>query len=148
MSSVRTKKQPNLLDYEAILVCFSWENIGKELNGLPEGRGLNIVHEARDRHVKAYLKDTVALPFIQKNRSVTAICQLLKRIAPDTEPSALQPDENIRKKLNIDSFDSLQFIVSLNEKFGIEIPEKDYGKISTLKSLTGYLLKKLKSQLS
>lgn len=76
------------------------------------------------------------------------IFQLLKKIAPDTEPSALQPDENIREVLNIDSFDSLQFIVSLNEKLGIEIPEEDYGKISTLKSLTGYLLKKLKSQLS
>jgi acyl carrier protein len=73
------------------------------------------------------------------------IFQLLKKIAPDTEPSALQPDENIREVLNIDSFDSLQFIVSLNEKLGIEIPEEDYGKISTLKSLTSYLFKKLKS---
>ncbi|MBK5191674.1 MAG: acyl carrier protein [Flavobacteriaceae bacterium] len=76
------------------------------------------------------------------------IFQLLKKIAPDTEPSALQPDENIREVLNIDSFDSLQFIVSLNEKLGIEIPEEDYGKISTLKSLINYLLAKLKSQLS
>lgn len=73
------------------------------------------------------------------------IFQLLKKIAPDTEPSALQPDENIREVLNIDSFDSLQFIVSLNEKLGIEIPEEDYGKISTLKSLINYLLAKLKS---
>lgn len=76
------------------------------------------------------------------------IFQLLKKIAPDTEPSALKPDENIREVLNIDSFDSLQFIVSLNEKLGIEIPEEDYGKISTLKSLTNYILAKLKSQLS
>lgn len=76
------------------------------------------------------------------------IFQLLKKIAPDTEPSALQPDENIREVLNIDSFDSLQFIVSLNEKLGIEIPEEDYGKISTLKSLINYLLAKLKSRLS
>lgn len=73
------------------------------------------------------------------------IFQLLKKIAPDTEPSALQPEENIREVLNIDSFDSLQFIVSLNEKLGIEIPEEDYGKISTLKSLINYLLAKLKS---
>jgi len=75
------------------------------------------------------------------------IFQLLKKIAPDTEPSELKPDENIREVLNIDSFDSLQFIVSLNEKLGIEIPEEDYGKISTLKSLINYLLEKLKSQL-
>lgn len=72
------------------------------------------------------------------------IFQLLKQIAPDTEPSALQPDENIRETLNIDSFDSLQFIVALNEKLGIEIPEQDYGKIATLKSLVSYILDKKK----
>lgn len=65
--------------------------------------------------------------------------QLLKRIAPDTEPSALKPDENIRETLNIDSFDSLQFIVALNEKLGIEIPEEEYGKISTLKNTLDYI---------
>jgi acyl carrier protein len=70
------------------------------------------------------------------------IFQLLKKIAPDTEPSALQPGENIRETLNIDSFDSLQFIVALNKKTGIEIPEEDYGKIATLQALTAYIKNK------
>ena len=70
------------------------------------------------------------------------IFQLLKKIAPDTEPSQLKPDENIRETLNIDSFDSLQFLVALNEKIGIEIPEQDYGKVGTLNALIQYLLEK------
>lgn len=70
------------------------------------------------------------------------VFQLLKKIAPDTEPSTLKPDENIRETLNIDSFDSLQFIVALNKKTGIEIPEEDYGKIATLKALTAYIKNK------
>jgi acyl carrier protein len=70
---------------------------------------------------------------------------LLKQIAPDTEPSTLKPDDNIREKLNIDSFDTLQFIVSVNEKFGIEIPEEDYEKITTINSLTNYISTKLKT---
>lgn len=70
------------------------------------------------------------------------IFQLLKKIAPDTEPSTLQPDEKIRETLDIDSFDTLQFLVSLNEKLGIEIPEEDYGKITTLKTLVEYILTK------
>ena len=70
------------------------------------------------------------------------VFQLLKKIAPDTEPSTLKPDENIRETLNIDSFDSLQFIVALNKKSGIEIPEEDYGKIATLKALTAYIKNK------
>lgn len=72
------------------------------------------------------------------------IFQLLKQIAPETEPSALKPDENIRETLDIDSFDTLQFLVSLNENLGIEIPEQDYGKISTLKTLVNYILDKMK----
>ncbi len=72
------------------------------------------------------------------------VFQLLKQIAPDTEPSTLKPDENIRETLDIDSFDSLQFLVSLDEKLGIEIPEQDYGKITTLKNLVDYILGKMK----
>lgn len=72
------------------------------------------------------------------------IFQLLKQIAPDTEPSTLKPDENIRETLDIDSFDTLQFLVSLNEKTGIEIPEEDYGKITKLKTLVEYILDKMK----
>lgn len=70
------------------------------------------------------------------------VFQLLKKIAPDTEPSTLQPGENIRETLNIDSFDSLQFIVALNKKTGFEIPEEDYGKIATLQALTAYIKNK------
>lgn len=68
--------------------------------------------------------------------------KLLQQIAPETEPSALKPDENIRESLNIDSFDTLRFIVLVNEKFGIEIPEEDYGKITTIRSLTDYIKKR------
>jgi acyl carrier protein len=64
------------------------------------------------------------------------IFQLLKQIAPETEPSALLPEENIREALNIDSFDSLQFLVSLDEKLGIEIPEQDYGKTEHFEKLS------------
>jgi acyl carrier protein len=70
------------------------------------------------------------------------IFQLLKKIAPDTEPSALKPEENIRETLNIDSFDTLQFIVALNDSLGIEIPEQDYGKITTLTTLVPYIRNK------
>jgi len=70
MSSVRTKIQPNLLDYEKTLTSFSWKNITGELNGLPQGKGLNIAYEAIERHSTGNLKDTVALRFIRKDRVV------------------------------------------------------------------------------
>lgn len=75
------------------------------------------------------------------------IFQLLKKIAPETEPSTLLDDENIREALNIDSFDSLQFLVALDEKLGIEIPEQDYGKTNTLKNLVEYIMSRMKISL-
>ena len=73
------------------------------------------------------------------------IFQLLKQIAPDTEPELLQPDDLIRAKLEIDSFDALRFIVALDEKLGVETPEEDYGKTATLRSLLDYISAKKKS---
>ncbi|MFQ3173558.1 MAG: acyl carrier protein [Flavobacterium sp.] len=55
----------------------------------------------------------------------------------------MKQDENLRETLNIDSFDTLQFIVALDEKLGIEIPEEDYGKAATLKTLRSYLQGKI-----
>lgn len=76
---------------------------------------------------------------MNKEEIEKVIIAALKQIAPDTEPSELLPDQNIRETLGIDSFDFLQFIVSLDKELNIEIPEQDYGKITTLSSLTNYL---------
>lgn len=70
--------------------------------------------------------------------------QLLKNIAPDTEPAKLKPTDNIRQTLMIDSFDYLQFIVGMDESLGIQTPEEDYGKIQTLQEMVKYVLEKKK----
>ena len=70
------------------------------------------------------------------------IVVLLQQIAPDTVPATLKLEENIRETLNIDSFDFLQFIIELNEKTGVEIPEEDYGKINTIQNAIEYIQNK------
>jgi len=70
------------------------------------------------------------------------IVDLLQQIAPDTGPSELKLNENIRETLNIDSFDFLQFVIALHEKTGVEIPEEDYGKIKTIQNAIEYVLDK------
>ena len=42
---------PNLVDYAATCEAFSWQAARSELDGLPGDAGLNIAHEAVDRHV-------------------------------------------------------------------------------------------------
>jgi len=48
--AVPKRDAPNLVDYDAARAGFSWEAARAELDGLPGGAGLNIAHEAVDRH--------------------------------------------------------------------------------------------------
>lgn len=80
-----------------------------------------------------------------ENEIRQTIFKILKQIAPDAEPEQLQANDNIREKLEIDSFDALRFIVELDEKLGVETPEQDYGKIATLGNLVKYITEKQKT---
>ena len=59
-------RQPNLVDYAAVRADFEWQKARKMLDGLPCGRGLNIAHEAVDRHASGRCADRVALRWLGK----------------------------------------------------------------------------------
>ncbi len=58
--------EPNLSDYAATRVSFTWEAARAELDGLPGG-ALNIAHEAVDRHVNRGKGDTVAIRWLSRS---------------------------------------------------------------------------------
>jgi acetyl-CoA synthetase len=58
------KKPPNLLDYADTVATFSWEAIRGEFQGLPQGKGFNIAHEAVDRHADCALGNHPALQWL------------------------------------------------------------------------------------
>ncbi len=64
------KVPPNLLDYEKTYADFNWDQILKELDGLPNGGGLNIAHEAVDRHANGPRRDQLALRWLGKDGEV------------------------------------------------------------------------------
>jgi acetyl-CoA synthetase len=57
----------NLLDYQATYASFSWKEARASLDGLPDGKGLNIAFEAIDRHVVHGQGDKVALRWLAKD---------------------------------------------------------------------------------
>jgi acyl carrier protein len=63
----------------------------------------------------------------------------LATIAPEADPAALSPTANVRETLDIDSYDFLQFLIALSEKLGVEVPEKDYARFTTLDGMVKYL---------
>lgn len=58
---------PNLPDYDKARAEFSWEAARAGLDGLPHNRGLNIAHEAVDRHVAAGGGDRTALRWLGRS---------------------------------------------------------------------------------
>jgi acetyl-CoA synthetase len=58
--------KPNLVNYKEEYEAFQWEDVAKEFDGLPSG-GLNIAHEAIDRHANGTLSDKVALKWLGIN---------------------------------------------------------------------------------
>jgi acetyl-CoA synthetase len=56
--------RPHLVDYERARAEFSWPEAAAALAGLPGGRGVNIAHEAVDRHLATPVGDRVALRFV------------------------------------------------------------------------------------
>ncbi|MBK5221109.1 MAG: acetate--CoA ligase [Thermoleophilia bacterium] len=63
---------PNMPDYDTARERFSWQEARAELAGLPGG-GLNIAHEAVDRHAAGPGADVVALRFLGKRGEVREI---------------------------------------------------------------------------
>ena len=66
--NIKHQITPNMADYDSFCSQFSWEKEQENLEGLPGG-GINIAHEAVDRHANSDNRNAVALRWIRKDRS-------------------------------------------------------------------------------
>jgi acyl carrier protein len=71
------------------------------------------------------------------------VIQALSSIAPEFDPRNLQPDAVLRQELDLDSMDFLNFVIGLHDSVGINVPEQDYAKLSTLNGAVDYLATRL-----
>jgi acyl carrier protein len=67
------------------------------------------------------------------------ILAILKTLAPEIDPATIIPDKPVRAQIDLDSMDWLNVLAALHEKLGVEIPETDYGKVTTLDGIVAYL---------
>jgi acyl carrier protein len=67
----------------------------------------------------------------------------LLSIAPEVEVDELRGDRPLRSQVDLDSMDWLNFLLGLNKRVKVEIPEADYAKLVTLDDVVAYLQKKL-----
>ena len=66
----------------------------------------------------------------------------LGNIAPEWDPAEIDPQEDIREAMDIDSMDLLNLVIALHQRLGIDIPEADYGKMITIDGAVTYLVAK------
>jgi acyl carrier protein len=77
---------------------------------------------------------------VNAEQARTVVLHELHQIAPEAELDQLSSNANLREELDIDSMDFLNFAIGIEQETGIEIPERDYPKISTLADTIRYLV--------
>jgi acyl carrier protein len=73
----------------------------------------------------------------------TAVLAALTDIAPEVTPDQITGNLPLREQLDLDSMDFLNFIIGLDKRLGVAIPETDYAKIATLDQCVEYLLQSM-----
>lgn len=68
------------------------------------------------------------------------VLRVLGQIAPEADLSTIQGNVNLRDQLDIDSMDFLNFLIALDKELHVDIPERDYGQLTTLDACLAYLL--------
>ena len=73
----------------------------------------------------------------------SAILDALTGIAPEIDAAALAPAKPLRDQVDLDSADWLNFLLALHAKLGIDIPDVDAARLTTLEKVIDYCERKL-----
>jgi acyl carrier protein len=66
--------------------------------------------------------------------------RLLHRIAPEVDLETIDPHAELQEDLDLDSMDFLNLVTALHDETGIDVPERDYPRISTVEGFVTYLV--------
>jgi acyl carrier protein len=69
----------------------------------------------------------------------TLICRLILDIAPEVDIESLDPSEDLREELDLDSIDFMKLLEAVSLETSITISESDYDKVQSLQSMVNYI---------
>lgn len=67
------------------------------------------------------------------------VLEALCGAVPEIDAATLEPSLNFRDQAELDSVDYLNFVLDLERRLGVQIPEQDYPRLSSLKGCLAYL---------
>lgn len=68
-----------------------------------------------------------------------AVVRVLAQIAPEAELDLVDPGEDLRTELDLDSIDFLNLVEGVKEETGVDIPEAAYAEVRSLNGLIAYI---------
>lgn len=68
-----------------------------------------------------------------------AVVAVLCAVAPEVDPAQLSATRHLRSQVDLDSMDWLNVIIGWHRRFGIDIPEADYARLTTLDAVVDYV---------
>lgn len=80
---------------------------------------------------------------MKREELLAAILDALSGIAPEIDAAAVVADKPLREQVDLDSADWLNFLVALHAKLGVDIPDADAARLTTLDKLVDYCGQKL-----
>jgi acyl carrier protein len=68
----------------------------------------------------------------------------LAGIAPEVDASALDATRPLRRQVDLDSADWLDFLVAVHERTGVDIPDAQAGRLGTLDQIADFLMQRMR----
>ena len=73
----------------------------------------------------------------------STLLKCLFDVAPEIADEEIADDTDLRDELDLDSMDVLRWVQGIHGALGVEIPEEDYAKITTLGDAVDYVAARL-----
>jgi len=67
------------------------------------------------------------------------VLDALGKVAPESAAIEIEAGRSFRDQVEIDSLDFLNFLLDIEARLGVDIPESDYPKLSSLAGCLAYL---------
>lgn len=76
---------------------------------------------------------------MEADRIRSALVESLQAVAPEVQPGDLDAGLPLRDQVDLDSMDWLNFLTEMKKSLGVDVPESDYARLTTLDDMVRYV---------
>ncbi|KAL6902138.1 hypothetical protein ACP4OV_005014 [Aristida adscensionis] len=77
--------------------------------------------------------------FLDKSEVTDRIVKVVRNFEKIEDPSKVTPEAHFKNDLGLDSLDTVEVVMALEEEFGFEIPDNEADKIDSIKVAVDFI---------